>query len=738
MSTDKYKALAKSNIVIPGEHEQIDDTVDNSQYLGIGDEDDYLWIDTPFLVKIRDVDATYRDVVMSTGTAFSKVGDSSIGGHIVVNPPYQWNAICDVPSKGRGGNISVSKMSVLSDVRELGQGEIWSTMIDDNMEILTLETGVPKFKNIVSYLTNSVNITDQIVANEGRLPGTAYTAGLGVGVAASFYFFAWRALYILAAKGVKQIMSMAGSPRFYTHKPDMHVYWSTVNNIATILYTEEGLYSEELLSYNTKPLAENTKYDVDDLITNAYDAALGTIKDKQSREKGTREQQADRVGLDRLYKGLFDGKNGVFQDGSIDILSLVSRTTKKLQTIVEKENAALLAAAEETDDTKTLNSIVDSYENVNYGDVDKIDTLKESPTVTIRKEGFNAYATDEILNKIESTTEGATAAPKNNEDTSKRPTTDDSNNLSNYWENVVNTLKSVLATGGSTVSFSVEHTKTLSESFSNDTQPVMGEGLINSGSMGIRDIRFSLPDLNMNAVTTAVTNATKDLMLGAIDGFTGGFGNLLTVLLGYGLMSYDHMWSDSNAQYQTLTYKIILGGPYSNTISRVQDIIVPLSCLLPLVLPKAIGDMAYTSPPLLRVHNRGRQISDLAMVTSFTVRRGNGGYGFTVNGKVTNIEIEFTVADLSHVLAAPVNSSTFGSFIMASNDASPFNRYLATIGGRSLYTDRFFKPKLLMKLARLESNIGLIANSTLIGARGGDTLKALTGGLFTGDGTMAR
>lgn len=180
------------------------------------------------------------------------------------------------------------------------------------------------------------------------------------------------------------------------------------------------------------------------------------------------------------------------------------------------------------------------------------------------------------------------------------------------------------------------------------------------------------------------------------------------------------MWADSEAQLQSFTFKMRLGGPYNNKISQVIDQDLVIAMLLSLVLPQSTGHGTYTSPLMCKAFMRGVCNLDRAMVTSLSVTKGNGNLGYTKQGKATNLEVSITLTDMSELLVAPLGDAMYNSF----NQETALSRYISTLAGRDFRTNTFLFPKLKTTLSNrfkdLESklsgqSLGMILADSFIG-----------------------
>lgn len=136
-----------------------------------------------------------------------------------------------------------------------------------------------------------------------------------------------------------------------------------------------------------------------------------------------------------------------------------------------------------------------------------------------------------------------------------------------------------------------------------------------------------------------------------------------------------------------------LRSPYGDPSSIFQSIIVPLSMLLAMAMPRAAGPNSYNSPFFLRCYCDGRFSVPLGMIESMSVRRGDGEFGWTHSSLPTCVDVDLTIKDLTPALYMGLTDDLFAALFV---DNTSFYEYLMTLSGMST-ADRLNRWGQLMK-----------------------------------------
>ena len=300
------------------------------------------------------------------------------------------------------------------------------------------------------------------------------------------------------------------------------------------------------------------------------------------------------------------------------------------------------------------------------------------------------------------------------------------------------TFDSVVHDGGLSAIFQVDYVGTLTESFSNDVRDIETGGMLKSVASGAQDMKFNFSGGNVGGPidTGAIMSGVKEFLMGAANGVSMGLINVLATVFGDAYIDIPKHWGDSSASFPTVTYNTKLACVYGNDFSRMQSIGIPLCMLIAGALPLSVGKSSYASPFLCSVTSQGVQNIKLGMITSLSITRGTTNLPFTKTRKPLGVDVSFTVTDFSTLVAAPVTKGIFSDLLkFGMDDASPMGRYLATLAGRDIQTDKYSLNKLGMRLARARANLYSVVSPSRVGSAIGSVLNGPLS-LFTAQGNL--
>ena len=207
------------------------------------------WVSSRFMVPDDDLEEVDRNNRYFSTTRW-KYFDTSLGGHIAINPKPQYTRYADI-RQPRGvhssyPDVTTSEMSYKTALRSGGGGftlgRFYSESIDDFATTIYITFGRPRFNSLLSFLTRSVSAIDIHIANTGRPPTIWYNIGKGAGYIAAHLMFPAMSTIIWAIRiGVAILNVGASSYDFYYLEESMKDYWYTVNSLVTNLGVEMGL-----------------------------------------------------------------------------------------------------------------------------------------------------------------------------------------------------------------------------------------------------------------------------------------------------------------------------------------------------------------------------------------------------------------------------------------------------------------------------------------------------------------
>lgn len=232
-------------------------------------------------------------------------------------------------------------------------------------------------------------------------------------------------------------------------------------------------------------------------------------------------------------------------------------------------------------------------------------------------------------------------------------------------ENELGSVTAIDTQNGDTsqyVSFMIDPSGS-SESYTNAVgESQIYSSVINQGSSIGNEIAF-LTNSSQSAIDDAIIGIASKSINAAeavLSGLGGGLGRFTASVAGSLAKSYvgDHTIYPQIFQSHTSTTSksitIHLSASGGDPYSYLTDICVPLSFVLPLVLPDMSRNTAsaYSYPPVVQLNIPGLWGTRLGMVTQVDITKNPSGKDFSIHGYPLSVDINMTVTDLQHVLVA--------------------------------------------------------------------------------------
>ena len=642
---------------------------------GIIDDD---WLKDTLGTSIRDYDKNDLKYLFYSAV-MEETMDTSLGGHLCINPPYGFTPGADSYYKGKiKGRVDDTPEGVDFNI---GMGRKYYEYIQANSKTrtLSLSFGIPEFQGIIGYIMGAVDYSKMIIVNEGRSPKWYYIGkDLGtLGAMVANPIFTASFFVLTKAWG---IVFGASDPRFYHMKPDMVSYYSSFNIMMQMASAERGFTKLNLVKPDENK--KSLKVEID-----------STYKDNLHRQ------------LPRIFN----------EDGVIDVLKVTSRYQKLLNTKMLKE-------AKFYDEAKsyTKQAHESSVDNDLYDDVDNGNKLSELSRGMSKLASFakQTGAAEEGDFEVNAYIEGY----KKKDDHSShdpdyyKPDADGEEKVtdtSDWAHDIQDYFKASLSNTSNSIFLQVEHLGSSTDTFSNTTKDLPAKNFFNSTSSAFRDIRFSLAgtDVITNSITNMVKNV-RDVAAGVLDGASLGLTNVIHTLIGGGFVDMPKTWDDSNAKFAEHQFKVVINEPYGNMVSLLMDVDYVVYSLLAGMLPRSIGRAAYSSPLLCSGFIPGFVNIDLGLITDLAITRGSGTIGTTDYGAPLNMEITFTITDLNDVVSAPISDGYRDAYRMNIDEHSMFNKYVRMVSGSSFSDSKFIKRRAMIRLSSLYG----VANTLFDGA----------------------
>lgn len=613
------------------------------------------WARHAFLISDMDLGDNTDIANRYWSSASAKFTDSRLGCNIGINARPQFTRYSDIREKGR--LLSRNPVSLTNITGNHGMGRAYSENIDDPAQTIYMRFGHPQFNSLTTFLSRAFDPNQSSIARTGKGTSFFYSLGNVVGTVAMVGAFPGLALTVLAGKVISSVF-LRPTSKFYTLKPAMHIYWSTVNTLVNSLAINRGIFPKILNTDEEQRLGRPYKLD-----------------------------QKTLDNLSGLMPDVFSGSS------YFDMYNIAN----KAQRIANN----LFITDYDSEDNATSSNYVGYLKKNGAGDT-------PHPTYISDIKGekkLGAY-----LNRVVSFKHWFTENDKDEamvQDPRIDPTSDPSEKGGGqqkdpgFFKDIVDALDAEFRDGSQYAIFKVDHTGSVSESFSNSTVESTLSSKLNSASSEVREARFNFAEGNIAGETVqAVIGAAKDVAAGALSGATFGFSDAILGLAGSGYIDIPKHWQSSTASLPRSSYTMQLISPYGNPMSQIMNIDIPLAMILAASLPLSTGKQSYTSPFLCEIYDRGRSQIRLGMIESLSITRGTSNLAFNLKGNAMAVDVTFTVTDLSSIMHMPVSPGKLFEADMTLDEDNILSDYLAVLAGQDLYTQAYAFPKAKLALAK--------------------------------------
>ena len=633
-------------------------------------------------------------------SVFSELMDTSIGGHYTINPQYSWGPTSDMHYRGRMGDSKVFHPG--EEAVNIGLGRYYSEAINSNSKVRTLiiEAGIPEFKPFFSYIVGAVDVTLASIVSSGRTTFW-YNLGRAAGRTVTFIAFpVFTAFWMVADYALTKIVGY-DDPRYYHFRPVMPQFFGKMNTILNTLAADAGI----LTGVNTLSKVFGAK--------DAPPTEVGRTVEINSQDKEFLAAQ-----LPHLFKN--DDKIGV--SGLIDVAGIVGSFQLMIKKNLEQEQLAF-----ESGNPDYFTGIIDKRTspgtNAFMDSLRGLESFKDKDPFAVPSEKLPDSKTSKGLDPSD------LKYIKPNKDTYKKARLPHDN--TSWLKSFAQYYKSTVDTGLSVLPIQVDYIGASTDTFQNTIKDIPLAGILNGSSKRIREARFSISDGNVfGDAIQSIVQAGADVVKGLLDAGTFGLTSVTSALNGNGMLDFPKMWDDSSTQLATHSFKLRLNSPYNNKISNLLDIYLPLSALLSMMLPNQIGRSAYGSPYILKGFMQGVFNSDMCMMTSLTITRGAGNLGFNSSHAPTDLEVTFTLTDLSPVISSPTPNGIMGMYELSLDDYSGFNRYSKILTGQSYEYSKFISKKAMLRLSKQSANLDSMFSPEYWGRVVGDSVLGRVHTLF--------
>ena len=662
------------------------------------------WVRKIFMVGDKEIDGLPMHL-RNWSTADIKFQNTTLGGSIVINPLPQPNVFTDPPDPNH----------VLGGAMDERISPYFSENFDDNYRVVSFRFGTMGFTSLIGFLSGMYHPGAAALANKGRVHQILFQIGSFVGSA--FQIVAWPIIFAnFVYKGL-QFAIRKPTSKFAYLKPGMPQYWIAVQNIlnhfmvnSNLVFPEDptGMGQDVDGRYNIdKATRDATMKMFPDLYPHSnFLGDEGMRLDVNAvANKAQRMAHAMHDNIERLNKA-----NG-------DVLKL-----KNIVSRIYREHSGRTG--------NTMAQYVNKWMKTEFYSVEGGRGTLGSGEKEGDPDAFDTMIVSEI-SKVDG--EGKSTGVPN----------------PNLWDFTLSEIRD----GSAYVHFRVNDTGAVTESFTNNYKSSALEDKVNSMAGTSRDAFYNTAGGSIG--NDIVSDAIEGIIGGAKAMFEGfatsvGLGGFL-IAGGGGKVTMPKYWESSDVSMPSMNYEINLKARHPNPRSILQDIMVPLACLLAAVKPLATGKHSYTNPFYCEFYDRGRAQTRLGAISSMTVTRGDGTMGFTPTGKALSVTVSFTVTMMEEIPALPISESFSAADTISSvaagalvnpllgvangiksiaeqllkgifDDDTPFMDYMAVLAGQGLLEQHYLGHKLRRRLALNRVDAASAFSSARIAAWLGDTL----------------
>lgn len=590
-------------------------------------------------------------------SASAKFTDTRLGGNIGINARPQFTRYADIRVPGRlrdRNNVSLTHTK-----GNYGMGRYYSESIDDSAQTIYLKFGVPQFNSLLNFLQHAFDADMTSLARTGRGTSIFYKGAKAAGLTATVIAFPAISFFIMVNRVVSSFFNRPTS-KFYTLKPTMPLYWSTVNMLVNTLAINRGIFPK--------------------ILGDEADQQIGKPYKLDNGEGGHLDMLASLLPDTFNYNGM----------KFFDVYAIAN----KAQRIANQQFVNDYQALNNGTATSFTGWVLDNISGSGAHNTYISTPSGDPPTLAAKLNNWlmlgQYFGTDKEDGRLE-----------------KDPRIGDDGNpkKGSWWEDFVQDIDAEFRDGSQFAVFKVDHTGQVQEAFSSAVTESDISQKLNGISSQIREARFAFADGNFTdegilGMASSAVGAVKDVGLGLIDGVTMGFSALIPGLGGSGFIDIPKHWQSSNAQLPRASYTMDLISPYGNAISQMQNIYMPLCMLLAGALPLSTGKSSYTSPFICQLWDKGRCQVRLGMIESLSITRGSSELAFDAKGHALALQVTFQVVDLSSIMHMPVSTGSLTGVDMTLDEDNILSDYLAVLAGQDMYTQIYPMAKAQLALAK--------------------------------------
>jgi hypothetical protein len=258
-------------------------------------------------------------------------------------------------------------------------------------------------------------------------------------------------------------------------------------------------------------------------------------------------------------------------------------------------------------------------------------------------------------------------------------------NWSDFVEETVN------MTAATFIPYGLNRGVSISEDFGNSTQehPLAADlnakgqqahqqsltGVLETLS-GDKTMKIAGDLLNGNWKNAAIDTALQGLSwLGKLAGKNGVAGEAGLIISGEGRFQLPEVWTDSSYN-RSYTIPLSFFSPYGHRLSIFENTIVPLVLLLGMTMPRQVGTSTYMSPFYIKAFAKGLFSSEVGIIESLSIARGEEHTDITADGFTKLIEVTVRIKDVVPKIMLGLDAGVFG--ILSAKNVG-FREFIALI-----------------------------------------------------------
>lgn len=650
------------------------------------------WVRELFVVGQKQIDGLSLDE-RNWSTSDYKFNDTGMGGSIVINPlpqPSPWTDPITNP--------------VFIKYNRDGIGQYFSETFDDNYRVVTFRFGTMAFTSFLGFLFNMYHPGAAALVNKGRVHEIIFQIGRIIGFGASLVAWPIHAMALLGQAAM--FMMRKPTSRYAYLKPGMTQYWGAAQTLLNHFMVDLGLagnsrdWRESRYSENGEKGIE-AYYSPDKDEREAAAKAFPDLFGRNSIQKHivpTPGAYLDIIAVANRGQRLAIERRNVIEKfidgGRSNLLNMLENMYNGQKSNAGSSLARLFSLwknASIYNPSSATGGVVGSSIGAGLG----LGEQAQQPAPTTDENG-NPVPAPSPAPEQTPPAEGVNAPSAVSNDSADSPSAGELDGNANPG-----LMKYFLAEeeeGSAFVSFRVDDTGPVSETFSNSYRASELAEKINSTAASARSTYFNLAGGNISdsavaKVIESVIGGLKSLAEGVVTGI--GLEGLL-IAGGGGMVTMPKYWESSEVSLPKASYSFTLTSRYANRRSALQDIYMPLACILAGAMSQAVGKHAYSAPFYCEFYDRGRMQSRFAAIDSLTITRGDGTVGFTPEGLLMSCTVSFTLAAMEEHVAMPLSekfslteslTSLLGAVILKDGVAKMAGGGLATQLARGLFDD---------------------------------------------------